>query len=66
MRPSNLPGSVAPCKNLDSVAIAPQLLKEIRKRQVEANWPPQVRMTQPVPAGALTGGMCLPQSLKHQ
>jgi len=30
MRPSNLPGSVALCKNLDSVAIAPQLLEEIQ------------------------------------
>jgi hypothetical protein len=34
MRPSNLPGSVALCKNLDSVAMAPQLLEEIRKRRV--------------------------------
>jgi hypothetical protein len=46
MRPSNLPGSVALCKNLDSVAIAPQLLEEI----------------QPVPAGCTDGprGMCIP------
>jgi len=34
MRPSNPPGSVALCKNLDSVAMAPQLLEEIRKRRV--------------------------------
>jgi hypothetical protein len=34
MRPSNLPGSVTLCKNLDSVAIAPQLLEEIRNRRV--------------------------------
>jgi len=34
MRPSNPPGSVALCKNLDSVATAPQLLEEIRKTRV--------------------------------
>ena len=33
MRPSNPPGGVALCKNLDSVAMAPQLLEEIRKRR---------------------------------
>jgi hypothetical protein len=59
-------------KNLESVATAPQLLEEIRKRRIGASWPLQqfhVRMTQPVPEVALTGppgGMRMSQSLKHQ
>jgi hypothetical protein len=34
MRPSNPPGNVTLFKNLESVATAPQLLKEIRKTRV--------------------------------